>query len=128
MEATDQNSLYKRLGETKGITAIVDDIIEAHMTNPGIKARFLPVKDDLQHFEVVRQHLINFIIMGCGGPQNYTGKNMTEAHRGMNINEKEYMNAIDDIMKTLEKHQVDEQSKKDVLAIVYSLKDTMIGV
>ncbi|MFD2891252.1 group 1 truncated hemoglobin [Flavobacterium chuncheonense] len=128
MEATNQNSLYKRLGETKGISAIVDDIIEAHMNNPAIKARFLPLKDNSEHFAVTRQHLINFIITGSGGPQNYTGKNMTDAHRGMNINEKEYMHAIDDIMNTLEKHQVDEQSKKDVLAIVYSLKDTMIGV
>jgi hemoglobin len=47
---------------------------------------------------------------------------MVQAHRGMNIDATEYMAAIDDIMLVLDRHQVDEQSKKDVLAIAYSLK------
>lgn len=36
------NSLYERLGGATGIATLVDDIVEAHMNNPLIKARFLP--------------------------------------------------------------------------------------
>jgi hemoglobin len=34
------NTLFERLGEIEGITAIVDDVIEAHMNNPTISATF----------------------------------------------------------------------------------------
>jgi len=122
-----EKTLYERLGRVEGITAIVDDIIDKHMKNPGINARYLPLKDDPDHFAEVRQHLINFLASGSGGPEEYTGKDMVAAHRGMNISAGEYMDVMDDIMSSLEKNQVDEQSKKDVLAIAYSLKDQMIG-
>jgi hemoglobin len=125
---TSNVSLYERLGGLKGITVIVDDIVEAHMTNPDVKARFLPLKDDPKHFSEVRQHLINFLAAGSGGPEQYTGKDMVSAHRGMNISEGEYMKVIDDILYALDKNKVDEQTRKDVLAIAYSLKDQMIRV
>lgn len=122
-----QASLYERLGGAEGIEAIVDDIVELHMANPGVKARFLPLKDDPDHFNTVRQHLINFLASGSGGPEVYTGKDMLSAHRGMNISKGEYMDVVDDIMTALRKHGIDEQSQKDVLAIAYSLKGDMIG-
>lgn len=124
----NENSLYERLGGTDGITAIVDEVVEAHMTNPAIKARFLPLKNDPEHFAEVKQHLINFFIMGSGGPQMYTGKDMHSAHVGMNISQGEYMSVIDDILTALDKKNVDEQSRKDVLAILFSLKDQMIRI
>jgi len=128
METNNQKTLYERLGGANGIAAIVDDIVEAHMTNPTVKARFLPLKDNPKHFAEVRQHLINFLASGSGGPEKYTGKDMPSAHRGMNISQGEYMSVIDDIISALDKHKIDEQTKKDVLFIAYSLKGTMIGV
>jgi len=127
---TNQNSksLYERLGGHKGIEAIVDDIVGLHMSNPVIKARFLPLKDNPEHFTEVRQHLINFLASGSGGSEQYTGKDMTTAHKGMNISQGEYMYAIDDIMTALDKHNMDEQTKKDVLFIAYSLKGFMVHV
>lgn len=123
-----QKSLYERLGGIDGITAIVDEVVEAHMTNPAVKARFLPLKDNPKHFGDVRQHLINFFAAGSGGPEQYTGKDMQTAHRGMNISKGEYMSVIDDILLALDKRKIDEQSRKDVLAILFSLKDQMIGI
>ncbi len=121
-------TLYERLGGLSGITAIADNIIEAHMSNPDIKARFLPLKDNPEHLADVRQHVIEFLAAGSGGPEQYNGKDMVSAHRGMNISEGEYMKVIDDILYALDKCKIDEQSRKDVLAIAYSLKDQMIHV
>lgn len=53
---------------------------------------------------------------------------MPDAHRGMNISEQEYLAVVDDILATLDKHKIDDQSRKDVLAIAYSLKDEIIRV
>lgn len=127
METNEQMSLYERLGGASGITAIVDDIVENHMTNPAIKARFLPLKENPEHFAKTRQNLIDFLAAGSGGPEVYRGKEMIPAHRGMNVSKSEYMDAIDDILSALAKHQIDEQTQKDVLAITFALKDQIVG-
>lgn len=128
MENKNSKSLYERLGAIEGITSLVDDIVENHMNNPAINARYLPLKEMPEHFEEVRQHLINFLAAGSGGPQEYSGKDMLSAHKGMNISQGEYMEVIDDIMKALQKNNIDETTQKDVLAIAYSLKPEIAGV
>ena len=128
MESTNGKSLYDRLGGIEGITSIVDDIVDYHMSNTAVNARFLPLKDNPEHFAEVRQHLINFLAAGTGGPQEYKGKDMLSSHKGMNISQGEYMHVIDDIMKALSKNNIDEQTQKDVLAIAYSLKGEIAGV
>ena len=120
-------TLYERLGGEEGIIAIVDDVVEAHMNNPAVNARFLPYKDRPEYLAQIKKHTVNFFGAGSGGPQIYEGRDMTTAHRGMNINATEYMHIIDDAMGVLDKHGIDETTKKDVLMIFYSLKDQMIG-
>jgi hemoglobin len=53
---------------------------------------------------------------------------MPTAHRGMNISEQEYLAAMDDIVGAMDKHALDESTKKDVIAILYSLKGMIIRV
>ena len=123
----ETKTLFDRLGGTTGITAIVDDVIEAHMNNPAINARFLPYQDQPERFAKIRQHTIDFFSMGSGGPVQYKGRDMPTTHQGMNISAAEYLHVMDDIMGVLEKHQIDEESKKDVLAILWSLKGTIMS-
>jgi len=124
---TETKTLFERLGGTAGITAIVDDVIEAHMNNPAINARFKPYQDQPERFAKIRQHTIEFFSAGSGGPVEYKGRDMPTTHQGMNISAAEYMHVIDDIMGVLEKHNIDEESKKDVLAILWSLRQTIMS-
>jgi hemoglobin len=117
-----EKTLYERLGSAKGIAALVDDIVEAHMANPVISARFLPYRSQPERLAAVKQHTRNFFGAGTGGPEKYEGRDMRTAHRGMNVNAEEYMATVDDILATLEKHRIDEATRKDVLAIAWSLK------
>lgn len=96
------------------------------MTNPAIKARFLPYREEPERLDAAKQHLCDFFAAGSGGPEQYSGRSMPETHRGMNISAEEYMAAMDDILSTLEKHGIDADTRKDVLAIAYSLKDEII--
>jgi hemoglobin len=91
-------SLFEKLGGTAGITAIVDDVVEAHMINPAINARFLPLKDETKRMELIKKHTIDFFSAGSGGPVTYTGRDMTTTHKGMNINDEEYQHTVNDIM------------------------------
>ncbi|MDZ7845527.1 MAG: group 1 truncated hemoglobin [Owenweeksia sp.] len=128
METKSEQSLYERLGSEKGIKKIVDDIVDAHMENPVIKVRFLPYLEDPENLKKLKGHLVTFICNGTGGEQEYTGRDMVTTHTGMNISEEEYMAGTDDILKALDKNGIDEESKKDVLAICYSLKDDIMRV
>lgn len=119
--------LFERLGGTKGITSIVDDVVEAHMTNPSISARFLPFKEQPERLAVIKKHTVDFFSAGSGGPVNYTGRDMPTTHKGMNISPAEYMHVVDDILLVLDSRSIDEESKKDVLAILWSLKGMIIS-
>ena len=68
-----------------------------------------------------------FFSAGSGGPATYSGRDMPTTHRGMNISPTEYMHVVDDILKVLDKHKADDETKKDVLAILWSLKDMIIS-
>ncbi|MGQ8335457.1 group I truncated hemoglobin [Sunxiuqinia sp. A32] len=119
-------SLYERLGGKEGITKIVDDVVEAHMNNPAINARFIPYSETPEKLAQIKSHTVDFFSEGSGGPVKYAGRDMPTTHRGMNINPTEYMHVVDDIFLVLDKHQIDEDTKKDVLAILWSLKGMII--
>lgn len=119
--------LFDRLGGTAGITTIVHDVLEAHMNNPAISARFLPYKEEPERLARIVQNTIDFFCAGSGGGTNYLGRTMEVTHRGMNISPAEYVHVVDDILLTLNKHGKGEDSKKEVLAILWSLKDMIIS-
>ncbi|MEO6136611.1 MAG: group 1 truncated hemoglobin [Ginsengibacter sp.] len=119
--------LFERLGGSKGITSIVDDVVEAHMKNPSISARFLPYKEQPERLAIIKHHTVEFFSAGSGGLVIYTGRDMPTTHKGMNISPAEYMYVIEDIMQVLDTHKIDEESKKDVLSILWSLKGMIIS-
>lgn len=116
-------TLYERLGEQAGISKLVDDVVDLHMANPQVSPRFLPYKTQPDRLKMIKKHTVDFFCAGAGGPQSYGGRDMVTAHTGMNISEQEYMAVIDDILAAMDKHNHQETEKKDVLAILYSLKE-----
>jgi hemoglobin len=71
---------------------------------------------------------VAFFCAGAGGPETYTGRDMLTAHRGMNISEQEFIAVVDDIMSAMDKNHMGENERKDVLAVLYSLKGDIIRV
>lgn len=122
-----EKTLFERLGGTEGISSIVDDVVDAHLNNVSISSRFLPYKEQPERLAIIKKHTVDFFSAGSGGPVTYTGRDMPTTHKGMNISSAEYLCAMDDIMIVLEKHKIDEGSKKDVLSVLWSLKEMIIS-
>lgn len=116
-------SLYERLGSEEKIRAIATDILDNHLNNKAVSPRY----QDSDREQVIRV-VTEFICAGTGGPQQYTGKDMLTTHRGMNINETEYLAVVDDIMAALDSNGVGEREKQEVLMIAYSLKGEILHV
>lgn len=122
-----EESLFNRLGGEEGISSIVDDILDAHLVNPVIKHVFLPISENPERLENFKKHVKEFLSSGTGGEAVYTGKDLPTAHKGLNTSEKEFMSAVDDILMVLSQHKIDEETKKDMLYILYSLKGAVIA-
>ena len=116
-------TLYERLGGEDGIRAIAADLFDLHTHNDTIKARYV----DSERDKLIKL-VTEFICTGTGGPQEYTGRDMLTTHRGMSINEAEYLAVIDDIMAALDKHGIGDREKQEMLHIAYSLKGEILHV
>lgn len=117
-------SLYERLGQHEGIVRITRELMRNHLANPLVNTRYL-ASEDLARVE---RRVVEFFCAGSGGPQAYTGQDMVATHRGMNISEQEMLAVIDDVLKALKTCGVDEPTRNDVLAVLWSLKDEVIRV
>ena len=123
MSTTTTTSLYDRLGRREGIARITRTLIDNHMANPLVNARF-----GASDMPKVEQRVFEFFCAGAGGPETYTGKDMLATHKGMNVSEQEFVTVIDDAMAALETHNIDPATRNDVLAILWSLKGEVIRV
>ena len=121
MTTTTDATLYERLGKRPGIEAIVADIWNNHVSNPIINNRY--INSDPEN---VKRLVTEMCCAGFGGPESYTGKDMISAHKGMNINDEEFVAVCDDVLKALDMHNVGKRERDEVLCILYSLKPEVV--
>lgn len=117
-------TLYERLGGADGIRQLVSDAVDAHLANPIVGPRFKNAPD----IEHAKRMSVEFFCAGSGGPETYTGRDLLTAHKGMNISEQEFIAVVDDILGAMDKNGLDAEVQKDVLAVLYSLKEQIIRV
>ena len=61
-----------------------------------------------------------------GGPCFYTGRDMKVAHVGLGITEKDWEATANHLVATLNKFNVPEKEKSEVLVIISSLKKDIV--
>ncbi len=126
MEQPEEISLFDRLGGTSGISSIVDNVVDNHLKNPVINQKFSHLKPGTESYEIFKTHVKEFLAAGTGGTAQYTGKDMVAAHTGFKITGKEFLSTTDDVLMALDSHNIDEETKKDMLYILYSMKDAVM--
>lgn len=117
------SSLYERLGGTEGITRIASDVVDLHMQNPRIVTRFAQAD-----VSALKRTAAAFFITGTGGPSVYAGKDMLSAHKGMNIDEAEFVAVLDDALTALKRQGVGQREMEEVLYALYSMKADIVRV
>jgi hemoglobin len=117
------DSLYERLGGTKGITKIASDLVDLHMENPTIAPRFTNSDPDK-----LKNGAATFFISGTGGPDVYQGKDMLATHKGMNISASEFMAVLDDALEALEMNNIGQREQEEALFVLYSMRADVILV
>jgi hemoglobin len=118
-------SLYKRLGGREGIAVVVDDFVANVVADDRINARFKALKPP----DVFRlkSNLSDFICVASGGPCSYVGADMKIAHQGMKVTEDEWDATVEALVKALDKRQVPEREKRELLGLLGPIKNDIVG-
>lgn len=114
-------TLYERLGGVYSIAVVVDHLIDIVMADPRLNAN--PAVDEAHHkfpppgFKYL---VTEMVCWATGGPQNYTGRSMSESHKHLNITPGEWDAFMDDVQQTLDKFKVPPAEQAELRAIVQS--------
>jgi hemoglobin len=120
-------SLYTRLGGIDAIAAVTDKFLANVAADNTINARFEATVADEFRLKLLRNNLVDQICAGSGGPCQYKGKTMLEAHSGMGITNDEFTALVGDLVSALDFYAVSEKNKSDLLAILGPMQTDIVG-
>ena len=122
---TSKDSLYSRLGGYDAIAAVVDDFLPRLRSDPRLQ-RFWTSPRSIDTNNRERQLLVDFLSASAGGPTFYLGRDMKTSHKGMGIDQADYTAAKKHLMATLEKFNVPERERDDVMTFISSIENDIV--
>jgi hemoglobin len=120
-----QASLYERLGGYDAISAVVENLLDRLMADSQL-ARFWDNRG-ADGIAREKQLLIDFLCANAGGSTLYTGRDNKTSHRGMGINDADWLLFLGHLQATLEHFQVPNTETNDVLAFIESTKIDIVN-
>jgi hemoglobin len=89
-------SLYDRLGQDVGIRTAVDDFYQRVLDDPQLKPYF-----DGVDMNRLRGHQTKLLVQVTGGPVQYDGRDLADAHRGLGITPEDFDRVVAHLVATL---------------------------
>ncbi|APV50423.1 hypothetical protein BWI17_12385 [Betaproteobacteria bacterium GR16-43] len=114
-------TLWKRLGGTPVVTAIVDELIDRSIADARTKRSFDGVK-----IPRVKEKVVEQICFLSGGPCQYTGDPMTEVHKGLKINNAEFDLFVQFLRDALDHAKVGIAEKNELLRLLAPMKRDIV--
>jgi hemoglobin len=124
MAATQEKSLYERVGGYNALAAVVDDFVGRLIGDKQFEKFFTGASTDSK--KRIRQHILDQFCAATGGPCIYTGREMKTSHAGLGITNAEWDAAAKHLVASLDKFKVPEKEKGEILAFVVSLKKDIV--
>lgn len=118
-------SLYERLGGEAAVDAAVDIFYRKVLSDDRVNEFFEDIDMDAQ---IVKQK--GFLTMVFGGPNNYTGKDMREGHKGMvakGLNDSHVDAIVELLGATLKELGVADTDIQEVANIANSVRDDVLN-
>jgi len=121
-----QKSLYSRLGGKKAITAVVNEFVGIVAGDARINKFFADTVKDPKRVEKLKTNLVDQICQASGGPCKYKGKDMKTAHQGMGIDDAAFNALVEDLVAALNKFNVGETEKNELLGALGPMKSQIV--
>jgi hemoglobin len=117
-----QQSLYDEIGGRDAVEAVVSDFYDAVLTDE----RILDYFED-QDMTELRAHQIQFISSVTGGPVEYTGEDMREAHAHLDLNESDFQAVAEHLESALRSNGVADANVETIMSRVADLKAPVLN-
>lgn len=115
-------SVYERIGGEPAMDAAVDIFYRKVLSDDRISHFF----DDIDmERQAAKQKA--FLTMAFGGPNSYSGRDMRESHKHMNLNETHFNAVVEHLAGTLKELGVSDEDIGEVAAIADSVKDDILN-
>lgn len=114
-------TLYEKLGGAPALEVVVGEFYRRVLADSELRGFF--AKTDMN---VQTQQQIKFLSMALGGPNEYKGRSMSNAHKGMGITEHHFGLVAGHLVDTLKGTGVGQEEIDGVVALVGRLKDEIV--
>jgi hemoglobin len=112
---------YQRIGGGRAVSAVVDRFYESVLADPQLAPFF--VETDVNR---LKRHQVLLISQVMGGPADYDGSSLRDAHDGMNISSDDFGRVVTHLVAALQEASVPDdvigrlgatlgEAKKDVV-------------
>lgn len=119
---TPEGTLYDQLGGRSGVERLIDAAMKRVHADPRIKALFA----DLDRREQ-RKLFVEQLCAASGGPCEYTGRTMEEAHSGLNLTDSDFDAFVSDIIVAMNEIKLPVDTQRPVLQLYWSMKPQVVG-
>jgi hemoglobin len=109
--ALADDPLFHDLGGRDGISTIVDDATANFLSDPRIKATF-----DNTNMDRFKGNLTDQLCVVAGGPCEYKGHSMSEAHKGLHLTNADFNALVEDLQAGMDKAGVPFATQNRLLA------------
>lgn len=120
--SADDTTLYDRLGGMPAIIAVVDQFFVNNFADDRIAHRW-----ETTDLPRLKEYIADMICDAAGGPCYYAGTAMSVAHAGMKITKEEFGWTAANLAAALDSLKVQDPERGEVLDLVGSLQDQIIG-
>ena len=124
----EQKSLYDRLGGLAPISVVVSDFIDAVVPDPLLNEN--PAIDAARKAvpaPYLKYHVTAMVCQATGGPCQYHGRGMKEAHIHLNITEREWGRMVTLFKEVLAENKVPAEETQELLEIIDSTKADIVA-
>ena len=120
--ATKSDALYRALGGQAGITKVVDAALA--QIHGDLRINLFFEKTDMAD---LRRLLIEQICAASGGPCEYTGRSMEEAHSGLNLSDADFDAFVEDLVRAMDGEKVPKNLQKQLLDLLGPMRPQVVG-
>ncbi len=122
--ANAQQTLYEKLGGKPAIDAVVEDLTN-RMIRDGMFKRYCNLTEE--QLKARRALVAAFICKATGGPCEYKGRDMKQAHQHLGITEREWNRFVELAKQSLNKFNVPADVQREFLNAIAGLKDQIVS-
>ncbi|SEO83698.1 hemoglobin [Halogranum amylolyticum] len=115
-------TVYNEIGGQAAVEAVVDDFYDRVLSDDDLVGYFEPY--DMTE---LRAHQIQFISAVAGGPVDYSGRDMREAHDHLDIAEEDFDAVATYLEEALRTNGVGEENVEAIMSEVAALKAPVLG-